>query len=70
MRTILGTGLFTLCLLVSVVWANLAIAYQLQGSDGVRIGASLVLDVIALAALAGVVLRWPRRWLHDYELWF
>ena len=63
MRTILGTGLFTLCLLVSVVWANLAIAYQLPGSDGVRIGASLVLDVIALAALAGVVLRWPRRWL-------
>jgi hypothetical protein len=37
--------------------------YQLPGSAGLRIGACLALDVIALVALAGVVLRWSRRWL-------
>jgi Domain of unknown function (DUF4105) len=58
-----GTGAILLLLVLSAVWANLAIAYQLPGSAGLRIGACLALDVIALAALAGVVLRWPRRWL-------
>ena len=56
-----GTGAILLLLVLSAVWANLAIAYQLPGSAGLRIGACLALDVIALAALAGVVLRWPRR---------
>ena len=60
---ILGTATLTLGLVLSAIWANLAIAYQLPGSSVLRIGASLALDVIALVALAGVVLRWPRRWL-------
>jgi hypothetical protein len=60
---IIGTSTFAVCLVLSAVWANLAIAYQLPGSAGLRIGACLALGVIALAALAGVVLRWPRRWL-------
>jgi hypothetical protein len=59
----LRTSLFTLCFVLSAVWANLAIAYQLPGSSALRIGASLALDMIGLVALAGVMLRWPRRWL-------
>jgi hypothetical protein len=63
MRRILrvgGAGVFIVFLFLSAVWANLAITYQLPGHSGLRIGASLALDVIALAALAGIVLR--RRW--------
>jgi hypothetical protein len=63
MRRILravATGLIALSLVLSAVWANLAIVYQLPASTGVRIAACLVLDMIALAALVGVVLR--RRW--------
>ena len=57
---IAGTGLVTLYLVISAVWANLAIAYQLPASAGLRITACLALDMIALAALVGVGLR--RRW--------
>ena len=57
---IAGTGLFALSLVVSAVWANLAIAYQLPTTPGVRTGACLALNIIALAALVAVVLR--RRW--------
>src|SRR5215469_9864423 len=53
-------GLFALFLILSTVWANLAISYQSPASAGVRVGAWLVLDVIALAALVGLVLR--RSW--------
>ena len=60
---IVGTGALALGLLLSAVWANLAIAYQLPGSSALRIGACLALNVIALVALTGIVLRWPRRWL-------
>jgi hypothetical protein len=63
MRTILRTSLFALCIVLSAVWANLATAYQLPGSSALRIGACLALNVIALVALTGIVLRWPRRWL-------
>jgi hypothetical protein len=66
MRRILrigGAGAFIVFLFLSSVWANLAIAYQLPGSAGLRIGACLALNMIALAALTGFVLRWPRRWL-------
>lgn len=48
-----GTGAILFLLVLSAVWANLAIAYQLPGSAGLCIGACLALDVIALAALAG-----------------
>ena len=63
MRRVLRSGatsLITLCLILSAIWANLAITYQLLGPAGVRIGAYLALDVIALAALLALVLR--RRW--------
>ena len=58
MRRILriaGTGAFIVSLLLSAGWANLAIAYQLPGYAAVRIGACLILNLIALAALVAVV---------------
>jgi len=54
---IVGTGALVVFLFLSVVWANLAIAYQLPGSAAVRIGACLVLNLIALAALVAIVQR-------------
>jgi hypothetical protein len=54
---IVGTGALVVFLFLSVVWANLAIAYQLPGSAAVRIGACLVLNLIALAALVAIVRR-------------
>jgi hypothetical protein len=63
MRTILRTSLFAFCIVLSAVWASLAIAYQLPGSSALRIGACLALNAIALVALTGIVLHWPRRWL-------
>jgi len=63
MRRILragATAVLALSLIFSAGWANLALAYQLPGSAGVRIGACLALDALALAALVGFVLR--RRW--------
>src|SRR5262249_25069244 len=66
MRTILRTSLFALCIVLSAVWANLAIAYQLPGPTGLRIGACLALNMIALAALVGFVLR--RRWRWRFGL--
>ena len=55
-----ATGLLALSLILSAAWANLAITYQLPGAAGLRIGACLALDVIALAALVGLASR--RRW--------
>jgi hypothetical protein len=55
-----GIAALIVCLLLSAIWANLAIAYQLPGSEGLRIAACLSLNVIAVAALAAVVLR--RHW--------
>ena len=60
MWTVLKNGLLALLLVLSAVWANLAIAYQLPGSSALRIGICLTLNVITLAALVGVVVR--RRW--------
>src|SRR5215469_2314705 len=63
MRRILQIGAITaliVCLLLSAIWANLAIAYQLPGSAGLRIAACLSLSVMAVAALAALVLR--RHW--------
>jgi hypothetical protein len=57
-----GIGLFSLCFVLSAVWANLAIAYQLPGSAGLRIGTCLLLNLIALVALIGFVLRGRWRW--------
>jgi Domain of unknown function (DUF4105) len=53
---IVGTGALAFFLFLSVVWANLAIAYQLP-SAAVRIGACLVLNLIALAAFLAIVRR-------------
>src|SRR5215472_17185964 len=61
-----ATGLLALSLILSAVWANLAISYQLTGSAGVRIGVCLASDAIALAALVGLVLR--RRWRWRFVL--
>jgi len=44
-------------LVLSAVWANLAIAYQLSGAPAVRIGACLILTLIALSTLVAVVQR-------------
>ena len=63
MRRILqisGIAALIVCLLLSAIWANLAIAYQSPGSAGLRIAACLALAVMAVAALAAVVLR--RHW--------
>ena len=59
---IVGNGIIALVLVLSAVWTNLAIAYQLPEAAGVRIGACLALDVIALAALLAVLLRRRMRW--------
>ena len=59
---IVGNGIIALVLVLSAVWTNLAIAYQLPAAAGVRIGACLALDVIALAALLAVLLRRRMRW--------
>jgi hypothetical protein len=45
-----------------MIWANLAIAYQVSGSAGLRAGACLVLNFIALAALVAIILRSRWRW--------
>jgi hypothetical protein len=63
-----GTGALILCLVLSAVWANLAIVYQLPASSGVRIAACLALDLIALAALVAVVRRKPWRALLIYAV--
>jgi len=47
-------------LILSVVWANFAIAYQLPAPGIVLIGICLAFDLIALAALVAILLR--RRW--------
>ena len=63
MRRILkiaGTGALVVFIFLSAVWANLAIAYQSPGSSAVRIGACLVMNLIALAALVAIVRR--RHW--------
>jgi Domain of unknown function (DUF4105) len=52
-----GTAVLIVFLFLSVVWANLAILYQLSGFFGVRVGVCLLLDLIALAALVAVVRR-------------
>ena len=57
-----GISALAACLFLSAVWANLAIAYQLSAAAGVRVGACLVLNMIALAALVAVVWHWRRRW--------
>jgi hypothetical protein len=57
-----STGLIALSLVLSAIWANLAIAYQLPGSIGMRIGTCLALDLIVVAALVAVVLRRRARW--------
>ena len=57
---ICGAGLLALLLILSVVWANFAIAYQLPAPSIVLIGISLAFDLIALAALVAILLR--RRW--------
>jgi len=59
---IVRISLLALVLVLSAVWANLAIAYQMPESAGVRIAACLALNMIALVALGGIVLSWPRRW--------
>src|SRR5215472_16830128 len=62
MWTVLRTGLPALLLVLSAVWANLAIAYQLPGSSALRIGICLALNMITPAELVGVVLRRHWRW--------
>ena len=57
-----ANGIIALVLVLSAVWTNLAIAYQLPAAAGVRIGACLALDVIALAALLAALLRRRMRW--------
>jgi hypothetical protein len=58
---IVGTSAFGVALVLSAIWANLAIAYQLPGPAIVRIGAYLALDLIALGALVAIILH-RHRW--------
>jgi hypothetical protein len=67
---IAGIGAFSVFLVLSAVWANLAIAYQLPGPAVARIAACLALNLIALAALAAVVLRRYRRAALVYAVAF
>ena len=53
-------GALIVFLFLSAVWANLAIVYQLPGSAAVRIGACLILNLIAVAAFVAIVRR--RHW--------
>jgi hypothetical protein len=57
---ICGIALIGLLLLLSGVWANFAIAYQLSSPGIVRIGICIAFDLILLAALVAIPLR--RRW--------
>jgi Domain of unknown function (DUF4105) len=59
--SIARTGAFAVLLILSVIWANLAIAYQLPGPAVGRIGACLALDLIALAALVALIMSKHRR---------
>jgi Domain of unknown function (DUF4105) len=61
-----GTFLLILVVLVSAVWANLAILYQLPAPPAIRVGACLVFDVVALGALTGLALRRYRRAVLAY----
>ena len=65
---IVGTSAFAVALVLSAIWANLAIAYQLPGPAIVRIGAYLALDLIALAALVTIILRRHRRAVLIYAV--
>jgi hypothetical protein len=62
-RVLRIAGIFFLIVvvLISTVWANLAILYQLPGFAAIRVGACLVFDVVALGAVTGLVLRRYRR---------
>jgi hypothetical protein len=48
-------GLCIVAALFSAAWANLAIWYQLPGAGTVRVGTCLLFDLVALAAMAGVI---------------
>ena len=63
-----GIAALILCLVLSAVWANLAIVYQLPASSVVRIGACLALDLTVLTALVAVVRRRPWRGLLIYAV--
>lgn len=63
---IVGTSLLALLLILSAVWANLAIAYQFQGPAAASVGACMILDLLAAATLAALVLRRYRRTLLIY----
>jgi hypothetical protein len=57
---ICGTTLIALLLILSAIWANLAITYQLPAPEILLIGICLAFDLVALAALVAVLQR--RRW--------
>jgi hypothetical protein len=52
-----GTILLIGIILFSAAWGDLAMSYQLPGSQAIRIGACLVFDTVAVTAVAGLVLR-------------
>jgi hypothetical protein len=56
-----GTALLIVVVLVSAVWASLAILYQLPGPLAIRIAACLIFDVVALAAVTRLATRRYRR---------
>jgi hypothetical protein len=65
-RTIVGTGLIVLLLVLSAAWANLAIVYQFSGPTAVSLGGCLVLDLLALAATVALLLHRHRPTLLIY----
>lgn len=65
-----GTFLLIVVVLVSTVWANLAILYQLPGPLAIAIAVCLIFNVIALGAAAGLAVRRYRRAVLVYAAVF
>ena len=61
-----GVTLLIVIVLLTAVWANLAIWYRLPASTATRVGTSLLLDGIATAGMIGVVRHQHHRALLAY----
>ncbi len=67
---ICGIVLLAVGVLLSAIWADLAIWYQLPGTDAIRLGACLIFDLAAVAAAAAIVLRRYRQALPVYAVFY
>jgi hypothetical protein len=65
---ICGIILLVISVLLSAIWADLAICYQLPGADAFRLGAWLIFDLAAVGAVVAIVLRKYRQALPVYAV--